>query len=162
MLLSLLTVCLVEHPKVSLHGGPVGWDQAEWIPLTTGDLELFSSQEKEQIDKIVSDSVTTFYHISPSGDQGFPGQVRTEVLFALLPALAAKGGPITTDKEIVLGSLAIIYRAKLLGSEKVVTPINLTQVEKVQFCVLLCLITTAALGIQPRCLPVVARSPAHD
>ena len=52
---------------------------------------------------------------SPDGDQGYPGELTVEVLFALL-------GP---DAEGSLGSLLYVYRAKV---DKGLTPVNLTQV----------------------------------
>ncbi|KAF5359879.1 hypothetical protein D9756_003611 [Leucocoprinus leucothites] len=62
------------------------------------------------------DSYALFSLVSPHGDQGYPGELLTEVLVSLVPSSAGK-----------LGSVVIVYRCRLNGREKVVTSVNLTQ-----------------------------------
>ena len=63
-----------------------------------------------------------FSLVSESGDQGFPGKLLVEVLVSLVDPK----GPQTSQPELNLGAVVIVYRAKLLD-EATVTPINLTQ-----------------------------------
>ena len=100
-----------ESPTVSLHGGPTGYDAAPWTQLTTTP-SLFTKAEIAHF----QDSYAVFKHVSPNGDQGYPGELTIEVLVALLPPV--------TPSEGDLGSLIYVYRAKL---DKGVTPVNLTQ-----------------------------------
>lgn len=112
-----------EHPKVSLHGGVEGFDTKDWKKIGTSEATLFSEKEKKDIASL-PDSVI-FTHISKDGDQGFPGDLLVEVLFAV-----SSGNPQTQllAKTIGVGSLYIVYRARLLeGSKSRITPINLTQ-----------------------------------
>lgn len=64
--------------------------------------------------------------VSEDGDQGFPGKLTVEVLVGLKEA-SDKGA---SSESVPLGSVVIVYRAKVEGKngEKVVTPVNLTQV----------------------------------
>ncbi|EJD49561.1 galactose mutarotase-like protein [Auricularia subglabra TFB-10046 SS5] len=115
-----------ENAQVSLHGGPSGFDAVEWASLPLADATLFSPAERKTLEAFPADSYALFTHTSPDGDQGFPGVLRVEVLFVLIPS---GDKPATDAKEIALGSLVILYRAKVEGKDgaKVVTPINLTQ-----------------------------------
>jgi aldose 1-epimerase len=118
-----------ESPTVSLHGGPRGFD-AEAFEVLSGpnQLTLFSNTEKDLLGKIDTNSYSLFKHISPDGDQGFPGELLLEVLVGVGPPSATQvAGP---QDEVDLGSTVIVYRAKVTGKDgaKVVTPINITQV----------------------------------
>lgn len=108
-----------ESPSVQLHGGPDGFDKRDWAIVPVSESKLFSEKEKEAIQNKLA-SATIFGLTSPDGDQGYPGELYSEVLLAL--AQPAGQGE--------LGSLLLIYRAKVTGKggEKVVTPVNLTQV----------------------------------
>ncbi|KIJ51518.1 hypothetical protein M422DRAFT_26924 [Sphaerobolus stellatus SS14] len=111
-----------ENEKVSLHGGPDGFDNRDWKTIDVSDVTLFSAKEKEAVAKLSSNAF--FRLISEDGDQGFPGKLLTEVLFAVSPGTTQAA---VTD-EVHVGSLYVIYRAKLLSEGKrEVTPINLTQ-----------------------------------
>lgn len=116
-----------ETPDVSLHGGQVGFDEQPWesipVPPNPGAVELFSDKELVTIASEVA-TATIFKYISEDGEQGYPGKLRVEALIGLLqPDLSH-----TSDSgELSLGSVLIIYRAKLLEEGRV-TPINLTQV----------------------------------
>ncbi len=109
----LLTIVQTESERVSLHGGPVGYDSLPWEQLTTPPT-LFSKAELSHF----HDSHAIFRLVSPDGEQGYPGTLTMEVLVALLP-------PKTTSSTTSdMGSLIYVYRAKV---DKDVTPINLTQ-----------------------------------
>ena len=116
---------LPENPSVSLHGGPKGFDAVDWDPVLPSQATLFTDEEKNSMGSISSAAV--FRHTSEDGDQGYPGTLLTEVLVGLLnPGQSAPPGP---RDEYSLGSIIVVYRAKLLDSgKKTVTPINLTQV----------------------------------
>jgi aldose 1-epimerase len=137
-----------SDPKVSLHGGPKGFDDVDWDVLHPSQATLFSDSEKVTIGSIPSSVV--FSYTSPDGDQGFPGTLKTEVLVGLVSPGQAE---IDTDKgEYHLGSILLVYRARLLEENKV-TPVNLTQVSLAIFvCSLLLrlIVLWLALGIQPR------------
>ncbi|TFK27933.1 galactose mutarotase-like protein [Coprinopsis marcescibilis] len=106
-----------ETPRVSLHGGPVGWDAVSWTEVKSNP-SLFTEAEISQLTGLSSDSYTIFRYVSPDGDQGYPGKLVAETLIAVVK------GP----EERSLGSVVIVYRAKLdEGEKKVVTPVNLTQ-----------------------------------
>ncbi|KAI0260464.1 galactose mutarotase-like domain-containing protein [Gloeopeniophorella convolvens] len=121
------TFTAVAHPPhtpdVSLHGGPSGFDAAEFEPIpldaATPDLiKLFTARELTALQSTIpSGSAALFRHVSPDGDQGFPGELLVEVVVGLLPPQGGNGK--------LLGSVVFIYRAKLL--DQGVTPINLTQ-----------------------------------
>ncbi|KAH8112722.1 galactose mutarotase-like protein [Phellopilus nigrolimitatus] len=111
-----------KDPKVSLHGGPKGFDDVEWDVVHPSQATLFSDEEKVSIGAIPSSVV--FSHTSPDGDQGFPGTLYTEVLVGLLNPGQAEVD--NSKGEFHLGSILFVYRAKLLEEDKV-TPINLTQ-----------------------------------
>lgn len=120
-----------EAPEVSLHGGPAGFDQAEWTPveLKNSDATLFSSAERTEIAALPEGSAALFRYTSIDGDQGFPGTLEVQVLFVVVPAVEVTHTRETTD--VALGSLAIVYRAKVLpgdGGSKSITPVNITQV----------------------------------
>lgn len=74
--------------KNTLHGGPRGWDKVIWMATPGPDL-------------------VTFSHISPDGDQGFPGEVHVNVTFQL-----------TEEDEI-----SVRFSAEVVGKA---TPINLS------------------------------------
>ena len=118
---------------MSLHGGPVGFDSLPWTLLSSENPPaLFSKTELDRLHALPPSSYSVFRLVSPSGDQGFPGTLTTEVLVALI----GPEDPSSADKtdipspESFLGSIAIVYRAKLEDS-KTVTPVNLTQVRNV-------------------------------
>lgn len=116
-----------EAPNVSLHGGQVGFDEQFWepipVPPSPGEVKLFSEKE---LDTIASEVATAaiFKYISEDGEQGYPGKLRVEVLIGLLQPNSSRA---YDSGEFNLGSVLIIYRAKLLEEGKI-TPINLTQV----------------------------------
>lgn len=72
----------------TLHGGEVGFDKAVWSVVS------------------ISDQSITFKHVSPDGDQGFPGEVTATITYTLTE----------------VGQLELIYRA----TTDQATPINLT------------------------------------
>ena len=82
----------INNPPNTLHGGDRGFDKAVWdaIPFEHGD----------GVGLVLS-------HVSPDGDQGYPGTVHAEVTYTL------------TDND----ELSIAYRAT---TDKA-TPINLSQ-----------------------------------
>ena len=79
--------------------------------------QLFSAAEVEKIHSLPETSYALFSLVSPDGDQGYPGELLNEVLFALVPSITGK-----------VGNVVIVYRSRLNGREKTVTPVNLTQV----------------------------------
>ncbi|KAI0950664.1 hypothetical protein AcW1_007914 [Taiwanofungus camphoratus] len=118
---SSFTAASNESPSVSLHGGLTGWDLVPWDPLldpTTS--QLFTPAELTTLQLRVP-AACIFARESPSGEEGYPGRLRTEVLVGLV---SPQGPP--RDDEWALGSVLLVYRAKLLDDDAV-TPINLTQ-----------------------------------
>ncbi|OBZ66205.1 Aldose 1-epimerase [Grifola frondosa] len=112
-----------ESDTVSLHGGRRGFDDYTWEPLADPSAaELFTKAEADTIQARVPSSAV-FTRVSEDGEEGFPGRLRVEVLVGLLQP---EGAPTLTQKEWNLGSVLLVYRAKLLDPGKV-TPINLTQ-----------------------------------
>jgi aldose 1-epimerase len=119
-----------ETSDVSLHGGQIGFDEKVWepvpVPPSAGEIELFSGKELDTIQSEVA-TATIFKCISEDGEQGYPGKLRVEVLISLLQPESSRA---SDSEESHLGSVLIIYRAKLLEEGKV-TPINLTQVRPI-------------------------------
>ncbi|QRV89547.1 hypothetical protein RhiJN_17565 [Ceratobasidium sp. AG-Ba] len=113
-----VTPIATESPTVSLHGGPKGFDVAIWEHLPDGTATLFSPAE---LKALAPGSAAIFRHVSPDGDEGYPGKLTTEVLFAIVPP--SKGTP--ADQ---LGSVLIVYRYKVEGPDgkPAVTAVNLT------------------------------------
>jgi aldose 1-epimerase len=133
-------VCLViETPVVSLHGGPTGFASLPFTLLSSPQTEsnLFTRAElshlinSPSLSSPTATSYALFRHVSPDGDQGYPGTLTVEVLVALLepPKQERKYQRPGESKPVMepskLGSLVYVYRAKV---DKGVTPINLTQV----------------------------------
>ncbi|KAK2459911.1 hypothetical protein APHAL10511_008111 [Amanita phalloides] len=116
-----------ESPIVSLHGGPKGFDVAEWTRLGAhADTKLFTQAELSEISKLMHDTYSIFRLVSADADQGFPGNLVVEVLVALLPPGGEKSD--LRPQDVKIGSVVLIYRAKLdENGRKVVTPVNLTQ-----------------------------------
>ena len=116
-----------ETPNVSLHGGQVGFDEQLWEPIPVppgpGEVELFSDKELSTIGSEVA-TAAIFKYISEEGEQGYPGKLRVEAFIGLLQPDSSRA---SDSGEFNLGSVLIVYRAKLLEEGKV-TPINLTQV----------------------------------
>ncbi|KAF7771706.1 hypothetical protein Agabi119p4_6017 [Agaricus bisporus var. burnettii] len=111
-----------ENPQVSLHGGPTGFDSVVWTVLGTEEKPLlFSNTEIERIHALPAKTFALFRLISPDGDQGYPGELLTEVLMALVPSTS---GHSSITK---LGHVVIAYRSKLADGKAGVTPVNLTQ-----------------------------------
>ncbi|KAA1476245.1 galactose mutarotase-like protein [Dentipellis sp. KUC8613] len=131
-------------PTVSLHGGPAGYDAATWdvFPLdavagtaasspisslsaASPPGSLFTPAELATFQTTLPQGASAlFRHVSPDGDQGYPGTLLLEVVVGLLPPQA----PSARAGEFHLGSVVLLYRAKLLDAgAKTVTPINLTQ-----------------------------------
>ena len=119
-----------ETPNVSLHGGQVGFDEKLWepipVPPSPGEVKLFGDKELSTIASEVA-TATVFKYISEDGEQGYPGKLRIEVLIGLLQPDSSRA---SDSGELNLGSVLIVYRAKLLEEGKV-TPINLTHVRSV-------------------------------
>ncbi|CAL1717421.1 unnamed protein product [Somion occarium] len=113
-----------ESPSVSLHGGKSGFDSRDFEPLLDlGAVRLFTNKEKASIaEKYDNGAAMIFRRVSEDGEEGFPGKLLLEVLVALVEP----HGPQIEKLELSLGSIVIVYRAKLLDENKV-TPINLTQ-----------------------------------
>jgi aldose 1-epimerase len=103
---------------VSLHGGPKGFDIAIWEHIPNDSATLYAPTE---IKALLPGAAAIFRHVSPAGDEGYPGKLTTEVLFALVPT--GKGTPVDQ-----LGSLLLVYRYKVEGTDgkPTVTPVNLT------------------------------------
>ena len=122
-----------ESPTVSLHGGPHGFDEKTFeVIKSPEDLRLFSASEKSVIKKGAVASYALFKYTSPDGDQGYPGELYTEVLVGLTePAASQVAGP---NDEVDLGSIFVVYRAIVSSKDgsKVVTPVNMTQVRLIQ------------------------------
>lgn len=131
--ISIRLVLSIESPEVSLHGGPIGFDSLPWTLLSLENTpELFSKAELARLHALPTTAYSIFRLESPSGDQGFPGSLKIEVCIALIgpenpSTLADKADG--NNPESYLGSITIVYRAKLEGSETV-TPVNLTQVRE--------------------------------
>lgn len=121
---------ILESPKVSLHGGPKGFDAAEWTHLSTpSDAKLFTQAEQVEISKLGVGTYSIFSLESPDADQGYPGKLAVEVLVALIPPGGEEAD--VRPQQVKIGSVVIIYRAILdEKGKKVVTPINLTQVSE--------------------------------
>ncbi|KAJ7129045.1 galactose mutarotase-like domain-containing protein [Mycena filopes] len=131
-----VTAILNEGTRVSLHGGPVGFDALPWTLLTPEDPPtLFTAKELAHIPISSSPSShAVFRLVSPDGDQGFPGKLITEALVAVIEpgeqerTYRKPGDAAPENVEYDLGSVVFVYRAKLdEGERKVVTPVNLTQ-----------------------------------
>jgi aldose 1-epimerase len=120
-----------ESPRVSLHGGPSGFDDAVFEQIDSPSrLSLFSELEKAVISNGSIAAYALFKHVSPDGDQGYPGEMTVEVLIGLTePSTPLVVG---AETEYDLGNLIVVYRAKVKGNhgKKIVCPINLTQVRK--------------------------------
>ncbi|EPQ52513.1 galactose mutarotase-like protein [Gloeophyllum trabeum ATCC 11539] len=112
-----------ESPTVSLHGGTTGFDSVPWTPLQPSGSKLFSSAELATINGDLGAS-SLWSYTDKDGENGFDGTLYTEVLVGLLspsnPPSIARGD------EFLMGSVVIVYRAKLLDQGKV-TPLNITQ-----------------------------------
>ncbi|KAF9058964.1 galactose mutarotase-like protein [Rhodocollybia butyracea] len=122
---------LNEGSRVSLHGGPTGFDSLPWELLTpTSPPQLFTPAELAHLPPLSPPtSYAIFRLVSPDGDQGFPGELTTEVLVALVPPSEEERqylepGEQSAGAEWDLGSVVYVYRAKV---DKGVTPVNLTQ-----------------------------------
>ena len=142
-------LCCTESPKVSLHGGPKGFDFGIWQKLAQlDDATLFTKAEVQSIAARNDANAAIFSLTSPDGDQGYNGTLYLETLVVLLP-------PVKLDASTVpqheLGSIFIVYRAKLIDlpkGRKEVTPINLTQVCVVVSLSLRIYLPPSALGFQ--------------
>ncbi|KAG6873480.1 hypothetical protein C0995_015183 [Termitomyces sp. Mi166 len=128
-----MTVIANEGPDVSLHGGITGFDSMSWLQLNAENPPtLFTAAELSNLQS-PNTSYAIFRLISPDGNEGFPGKLVTEALVALIGPgeqrrkYRAVGEPPLETPEYDLGSIILVYRAKLDEKEKVVTPVNLTQ-----------------------------------
>ncbi|KZP01093.1 galactose mutarotase-like protein [Calocera viscosa TUFC12733] len=114
----------VGLPHISLHGGPEGFDRKNWTRLPSSEARNFSDSEKSLLRDVDDESLAIFSLTSADGEEGFPGKLYNEVLFAVLPLPDEKIREETG--EIELGSLIIVYRSRLLPGGASITPINLT------------------------------------
>ncbi|EGN92376.1 hypothetical protein SERLA73DRAFT_191225 [Serpula lacrymans var. lacrymans S7.3] len=126
---SQFTAITNESPQVSLHGGPTGFDQRAWTQLPSlSSATLFTPAEISAIAEAApgESSAAIFTLTSEDGDQGYTGRLLLEVLIAVVQP---GPGRTTGGAEHELGSVVIVYRAKVdeKAGEKVVTPINITQ-----------------------------------
>ncbi|EIN10115.1 galactose mutarotase-like protein [Punctularia strigosozonata HHB-11173 SS5] len=112
------------NQNVCLHSGPGSdpWDKRIWEPLDPSHSALFTPAEKNTIASLPAAQI--FSITSKDGQGGFPGSVRSEVLVGLL---SAPPPPKTDVDQLTLGSVILVYRAKLVEGQNVITPINLTQ-----------------------------------
>ncbi|PBL03259.1 galactose mutarotase-like protein [Armillaria gallica] len=111
-----------ESARVSLHGGPIGFDSLPWTLLSADTPPtLFSKAELGHFPGDENGSHAVFRLVSPSGDQGYPGELTIEVLISLLAPVPEV---MEAGKEFNLGSLVYVYRARV---NKGVTSVNLTQ-----------------------------------
>lgn len=128
-MLTHLRLWYTESPKVSLHGGPKGFDFGVWQKLAQlDDATLFTKAEVQSITARADASAAIFSLTSPDGDQGYSGTLYLETLVVLLPPVKLDASSVPQQE---LGSIVIVYRAKLVDlpeGQKKVTPINLTQV----------------------------------
>ncbi|KAJ6514746.1 hypothetical protein DFH09DRAFT_1332873 [Mycena vulgaris] len=130
-----MTAIANEGERVSLHGGPTGFDAIPWTLLTPDNPPtLFTAKELAHIPIAASPSShAVFRLVSDGGDQGYPGKLVTEVLVARIEPgdpehKYRKPSDTPQNEEYDLGSVVFVYRAKLdEGDEKFVTPVNLTQ-----------------------------------
>lgn len=119
-----------EKPTVSLHGGVKGFDQYPWEPLVDPSAaQLFTPAEIATMQTRLPASII-FKRISEDGEEGYPGKLLVEALVGLAQPEGAPNQTADGAKEWNLGSVVLIYRAKLLD-EKTITPINLTQVRNI-------------------------------
>ena len=118
-----LSVARIENPKVSLHGGPTGFDCLPWEVLSEKP-KLFTESELKHLatssgSEDPTESFAFFRLVSPDGDQGFPGKLLVEAHIALVsPGQQERkyrlpGEPVKAHEEFDLGSVVIVYRAKL-------------------------------------------------
>ncbi|RDB29426.1 Aldose 1-epimerase [Hypsizygus marmoreus] len=120
-----------ENPRVSLHGGPTGFDALPWTLLSADTPPtLFSAAELAHLSS-PSSTHAIFRLISPDGDQGYPGKLVVEALVALIGPGEQEDRLKMEDvnaHEHDLGSIVLVYRARLdENGKRVVTPVNLTQ-----------------------------------
>ncbi|KAL0953230.1 hypothetical protein HGRIS_004483 [Hohenbuehelia grisea] len=125
-----VTAIANEGDKVSLHGGPTGFDALPWEQVDKPT--LFTATELSHLPGAEESTAAVFRLVSPDGDQGFPGKLIVEALVALI-------GPGTQERKFIrpgdhidqlefdLGSVVLVYRAKLDSAQPAVTPVNLTQ-----------------------------------
>ncbi len=140
---SVYELSVTESARVSLHGGPIGFDSLPWTLLSADTPPtLFSKAELGHFPGDENGSHAIFRLVSPSGDQGYPGELTIEVLISLLAPVPQV---MEAGKEFDLGSLVYVYRAKV---NKGVTPVNLTQVSDSNVVQSIYL-RSIALGIQP-------------
>ena len=108
---------------------------------------------KSELDTVTTDipgetSKSIWRLVSEDGDQGFPGRLTVEALIGLKESRKQTA----EDTELELGSIIVVYRAKVEGQngERIVTPINLAQV-RISFHSKTHLTQTVhvALGFQP-------------
>ncbi|PFH50033.1 hypothetical protein AMATHDRAFT_61952 [Amanita thiersii Skay4041] len=113
-----------ENSRVSLHGGPTGFDSVTWKLLNDSKVELFTQTELSEISTLGPASYAFFRLESPDGDQGYPGKLVVEALIAITPPTIKREAH---SQEVKLGSVVLVYRARLAEDKKMVTPVNLTQ-----------------------------------
>jgi aldose 1-epimerase len=99
----------VNLPPNALHGGPRGFSCAVW------------SIEREDAGELPA---VTLSHVSPDGDQGFPGQLSVQARFLLLGDALQLEFTATTDRPTVINltshwyfNLAGAGRGDILGHE---------------------------------------------
>ncbi|MEJ2638435.1 MAG: galactose mutarotase [Desulfosarcinaceae bacterium] len=81
----------LNHGEDHLHGGPIGFDRAVWEIIAT------TAPPRPSV---------TLKHISPHGDQGYPGELEVRVTYALDEA-----GRLTIDCRATSDALTIVNLA---------------------------------------------------
>jgi aldose 1-epimerase len=74
-----------NEPRTALHGGPVGFDHADW-----------------RIDRTVVNGTLTLRHTSPDGDNGFPGTLQVTLTYRVSGAELSIEHVAVTDAPTVL------------------------------------------------------------
>ncbi|KAG8821415.1 hypothetical protein FRC17_009834 [Serendipita sp. 399] len=121
--------CLIDYlesDKVSLHGGPNTLDAMLFESLKLPESKLFSETELRAL-HATDYAHQLFTATLADNHNGFPGTLRIEVLFTVInpEEIPVVSNP-NVEKHVSLGSLLVVYRARILEPSKV-TPVNLTQ-----------------------------------
>lgn len=112
------SVAQIEAGTVPVQAGP--FDRLVWTPLVDAKKhsQLFKDSEH------TGEASAVFAVRSPSGDNGFPGELLIEARFSIEPNVG-KAEPPALGSPV--GSVRVEYRAKILDKSAQVTPLNITQ-----------------------------------